>query len=198
MHMNAKSMQFTRHAHVGKRSQNHGLFKFWARDYKNTAKRQDWASFLREQNRGLLAELHSAQVEKQEAEDAAMDEWVRKESAAQDEDEEYRRRARMNARWLENLGEGTLFWHREWDESWTLCRVCYSEPDAWYDGDGPDWYTQELAQITLSRDLFAWVVTDYTAPKDDDDDAHALIPLMDTSLEVLQTTLMVKHILTNT
>jgi hypothetical protein len=159
--------------------------------------KREWASFLREQDRGLLAELHSAQVEKREAEYAAMYEWVRKELAAQDEyEEDRRRRVRMNDQWLKRLGEGTLVWQPERRESWTLCRVCYSEPDAWYDGDGPDWYTSTLAQITLSRELFAWVVTDYPSP--DDDSAHRIIPLMDTSLEVLQTTLMVKHILTNT
>jgi hypothetical protein len=177
---------------VGKRSNNFGLFKFWARHYKNTAKRREWQSFMREQDRSLLAELHSAQVEKREAEDAEMDEWERKESAARAKTEA---QARMNEQWLKRLGEDTLFWQRQRGESWILCRVCYSEPDAWYAGDGPDWYTQEIAQITLSRAQFAWVVTDYTAPMDD---VHALIPLMDTSSEVLQTTLMVKHILTNT
>ncbi|MFM1990248.1 MAG: hypothetical protein RJA99_3205 [Pseudomonadota bacterium] len=135
----------TRHAHVGKRSNNQGLFKFWARDYKRTAKLADRALARREAEDELNP--------RREAEDEPNEE----------RDSEYERavehsRQEANARFLRRMGEGTVFWEQvrslRSDVSVQLLRVNRDRES--YLFDDIEWWASTLATVELDRDAFEW------------------------------------------
>lgn len=177
---------YTRQAHVGRRSSNGGLFKYWARHYKRTAKLKGWWGFLRDQARMEQADAYSAKVEEQariDAEDELFAERCRQQHDAE------RQAVTRDQRWLASLGWGATFWEAGLGPtpSWSLRRVVkLVGRDEW--GDFDEWHAERVATIVLDRDGFQWVCAtpDLSLHRFD---------LMDTCLEELQTALTAQYLL---
>lgn len=140
---------------------------------RRQAKKRERAAFVREQHSLLIADRQSVFIER-EIEEA--DYYARMD--AQDNADRQKFLARQ--RYLERMGEGTLFWEQPSPDTWNLERAWY---DA-YDQYGENWCSYTVSSILIDRQNFAWLVC--IGNRHLAGCQEVLLPLMEHSIEEVQ------------
>lgn len=153
-------MLHTRHAHVGKRSNNHGLFRYWAKQYKHAATKRERQQWREDMAREEMALLLSIEIEEREEEERLYALGWNDEEMLQRKHDEAHAREQF---YLNRIPTGSRVWEQRANHApqgqdpvyYALCEVVDHHP--WTSA-----YMYTLATITLNRDSDAWVIDVFT------------------------------------